>query len=69
MITGLWNDSTAPTADRVEALVAAMTLDEKVAQLYGVWVGASSDGGEVAPHQHDMDDAIDLDEQIGRAHV
>ena len=66
MITGLWNDSTAPTADRVEALVAAMNLDEKVAQLYGVWVGASSDGGEVAPHQHDMDDAIDLDELLPR---
>jgi beta-xylosidase len=66
MITGPWNDSTAPTGDRVEALVAAMTLEEKIAQLYGVWVGASSDGGEVAPHQHDMDDAIDLDELLPR---
>jgi len=66
MITGLWNDSTAPTGDRVEALVAAMTLEEKIAQLYGVWVGASSDGGEVAPHQHDMDDAIDLDALLPR---
>ncbi len=25
-----------------------MTLQEKIAQLYGVWVGASADGGEVA---------------------
>jgi len=66
MITGLWNDSTAPTPARVDALVAEMTLGEKVAQLYGVWVGASSDGGEVAPHQHDMDDAVDLDELLPR---
>ena len=66
MTPALWNDDTAPTADRVEALVAAMTLEEKVAQLYGVWVGASSDGGEVAPHQHDMDDAVDLDELLPR---
>jgi len=66
MITGLWNDDTAPTAERVDALVAAMTLDEKVAQLYGVWVGASGDGGEVAPHQHDMDDVVDLDELLPR---
>ena len=64
MISGLWNDESAPVAERVDALVAAMTLDEKIAQLYGVWVGASTDGGEVAPHQHDMDDAIDLDELL-----
>ena len=46
---------------RVDDLVAAMTLDEKIAQLYGVWVGASDSGGDVAPHQHDMDDVVDLD--------
>lgn len=46
---------------RVEALVAAMTLEEKIGQLYGVWVGASDSGADVAPHQHDLDDAIDLD--------
>ncbi|WP_425566921.1 glycoside hydrolase family 3 N-terminal domain-containing protein [Sphaerisporangium flaviroseum] len=38
-----------------------MTLAEKVAQLFGVWVGASGDGGEVAPHQHDMEETVDLD--------
>ncbi|WP_411700337.1 glycoside hydrolase family 3 N-terminal domain-containing protein [Conyzicola sp.] len=64
MIASLWNDDSASTADRVDALVAAMTLEEKIAQLYGVWVGASTDGGEVAPHQHDMDDAVDLDELL-----
>jgi beta-xylosidase len=39
---------------RVEELLGAMTLQEKTAQLYGLWAGASADGGEVAPHQHDM---------------
>src|SRR6187431_3153594 len=49
------------TTERVEQLLAQMTLEEKVAQLFGVWVGAAGDGGDVAPHQHDLDDAIDLD--------
>ncbi|MFG3074313.1 beta-glucosidase [Streptomyces sp. NPDC048225] len=57
----LWNDPTRPVAARVDALVSAMTLEEKIAQLYGVWVGASDKGGEVAPHQHDMEEAVDLD--------
>ncbi|MFC9426721.1 beta-glucosidase [Streptomyces sp. NPDC056987] len=42
-------------ARRVEELIAAMTTEEKLAQLYGLWAGASADGAEVAPHQHDMD--------------
>lgn len=57
----LWNDPAHDIDTRVSALIEAMTLDEKIAQLYGVWVGASAEGGEVAPHQHDMDDAVDLD--------
>ena len=39
-----------------------MTLREKVAQLYGIWVGVSSADGEVAPFQHELDDELDLDE-------
>ncbi|MFJ2647644.1 beta-glucosidase [Streptomyces sp. NPDC087420] len=38
-----------------------MTLEEKLAQLYGLWAGASNDGAEVAPHQHDMDEPPTLD--------
>ncbi len=56
-----WRDAALPAADRVEALVAAMTVREKVAQLYGVWVGASDDGADVAPQQQEMSDPIDLD--------
>ena len=36
---------------RVESLLEQMTLTEKLAQLVGVWVGASADGGGVAPLQ------------------
>ncbi|MFC8080994.1 glycoside hydrolase family 3 protein, partial [Streptomyces sp. NPDC057307] len=48
----------------MEELIAAMTLEEKLAQLYGLWAGASADGAEVAPHQHDMDEPPGLDELL-----
>ncbi|MFJ2016438.1 beta-xylosidase/alpha-l-arabinosidase [Streptomyces nodosus] len=57
----VWNDPGRDTDTRVSALIEAMTLEEKIAQLYGVWVGASEDGGQVAPHQHDMEEAVDLE--------
>jgi beta-xylosidase len=57
-----WQDGSLPPDQRVAAAIAEMTLREKVAQLYGVWVGVSSADGEVAPFQHEMDDVLDLDE-------
>lgn len=49
--------------DRVDALVSALSLEEKIAQLYGVWVGASAEGGEVAPHQNEFaGDSVQLDD-------
>lgn len=59
-----WNDARLTHAERVEALVRAMTLREKIAQLYGVWVGVGDDGGDVAPHQHDLEGTVDLDELL-----
>ncbi|MFC6063917.1 glycoside hydrolase family 3 N-terminal domain-containing protein [Streptomyces ochraceiscleroticus] len=41
-----------------------MTLQEKTAQLFGVWVGASDEGAEVAPHQHDMEEPVPLDDLL-----
>ncbi|MEV0600339.1 glycoside hydrolase family 3 N-terminal domain-containing protein [Streptomyces sp. NPDC050315] len=41
-----------------------MTLEEKTAQLFGVWVGASAEGTEVAPHQHDMEEPVPLDDLL-----
>ena len=58
---GPWNDLQQPTEARVEALIGEMTLREKVAQLYGVWVGASDSGDDVAPFQHELGDELDLD--------
>lgn len=56
-----WQDRSRPAAERVADLLGRMRLEEKVAQLYGVWVGISvKDGaengeeGEVAPYQHDL---------------
>ena len=49
-----WRDPSLPAAERVERLLGSMTLEEKVAQLHGVWVSASSSGESVAPHQHDL---------------
>lgn len=59
-----WRDPSRSTSERVRALMEHMTLEEKVAQLYGVWIAASSEGGDVAPHQHDMSEDIDLDELL-----
>ncbi|MEZ3159014.1 glycoside hydrolase family 3 N-terminal domain-containing protein [Microbacterium sp. BWT-B31] len=55
-----WRDESLPVADRTEALVAALTLEEKIAQLYGIWIAASNDGAEVAPNQNEMTEDIDL---------
>ncbi|MGY1633913.1 beta-glucosidase [Geodermatophilus sp. SYSU D01186] len=60
-----WRDTTIPAQDRVTDLIRRMTLEEKVAQLYGVWVGIDATAGEVAPHQHEMAAApVDWDELI-----
>ena len=45
-----WADASRPLADRVEALLAAMTLDEKLAQLASVWVGAELGLGQRRAH-------------------
>ncbi|WP_443070876.1 beta-glucosidase family protein [Streptomyces sp. NBC_01476] len=57
----LWRDPALEPAARADALISAMTLPEKVAQLFGVWVGASDEGGEVAPYQHEMEEPVTLE--------
>ncbi|MEV7026442.1 glycoside hydrolase family 3 N-terminal domain-containing protein, partial [Kitasatospora sp. NPDC093558] len=56
-----WRDPVLTPEARADALIAVMTLREKTAQLVGVWVGASDEGAEVAPHQHEMEQPPDLD--------
>ena len=53
-----WQDPARPAAERVEYLVERMTLEEKVAQLVGLWVGAEASGGGVAPHQSTMSEGV-----------
>ncbi|WP_329460364.1 beta-glucosidase family protein [Streptomyces sp. NBC_01497] len=57
-------DRAARRAARVAELVSAMTLEEKLAQLYGLWAGASQDGAEVAPYQHEMETPPRLEELL-----
>lgn len=65
-VDGPWRDPSLTPEARVADLVARMTLEEKAAQLYGVWVGADVDGDGVAPHQNDMVDPVDWDELTTR---
>ncbi|MFJ1755394.1 glycoside hydrolase family 3 N-terminal domain-containing protein [Kitasatospora sp. NPDC088134] len=62
--TPRWRDRALSAEARADALIAEMTLPEKLAQLVGVWVGASDEGGDVAPHQHDMEEPPDLDDLL-----
>ncbi|MEV0592879.1 glycoside hydrolase family 3 N-terminal domain-containing protein [Nonomuraea cavernae] len=41
-----WQDPTLPVADRVEVLLAEMTLEEKIAQLGSLWVGNHTRAGD-----------------------
>ena len=54
LATETWRDPSAPTGERVSDLLAQLTTEEKIAQLYGVWVGVDAASGEVAPHQEDL---------------
>jgi beta-glucosidase len=49
-----WRDPRLSPAERAEALIPLMSLEEKIAQLYGVWVGADASGDGVAPYQSEM---------------
>ncbi|MFE2380054.1 beta-xylosidase/alpha-l-arabinosidase [Streptomyces misionensis] len=64
MSTAPWRDPALPAAARVDDLISRMTLEEKTAQLYGVWVGADTDGDGVAPLQREMTADYDWDELI-----
>lgn len=65
-MTTPWRDRALPAADRVDDLLSRMTLEEKAAQLYGVWVKADSNGEDIAPDEEEMTEAFDFDELITR---
>lgn len=51
----VWTDPARTPDERIDALLSVMTLDEKLAQLGGIWLdggdGGNEDGGNVAPMQ------------------
>ncbi|MET7543425.1 glycoside hydrolase family 3 N-terminal domain-containing protein [Streptomyces sp. NPDC005507] len=47
-----WQDTTLPAHVRAADLLARMTTEEKTAQLSSVWIGADTDGADVAPGQN-----------------
>jgi len=50
----VWRDPARSVGERVAALLGQMTLEEKLAQLGSVWMGASGDDGGVAPMQDEF---------------
>ncbi|MEU6588901.1 glycoside hydrolase family 3 N-terminal domain-containing protein [Streptomyces sp. NPDC046881] len=64
MTTAPWRDPALSADARVADLLSRMSLEEKAAQLYGVWVGAATDGDGVAPLQREMTAEYDWDELI-----
>jgi beta-xylosidase len=49
-----WRDPTRPVSERADVLLSELSLEEKIAQLYSVWVGIDPDDEDVAPHQHQL---------------
>jgi beta-xylosidase len=66
MTTAPWRDPALPAAARVDDLLSRMTLEEKTAQLYGVWVKSDSSGEDIAPDEQGMTESFDFDELITR---
>src|SRR3989337_877863 len=55
-----WQDPSLPPEKRVADLLARLTLEEKVAQLYGVWIGANATPEDMAPQPHELvNDSLD----------
>jgi beta-xylosidase len=57
-----WADTSKPLTERVEMLLSEMTLDEKLAQLASVWLGAELGSGNVAPMQEAFADPMSFED-------
>jgi beta-xylosidase len=63
-VTGRWHDTSLAPATRARALLDAMTLEEKIAQLGSSWPGEEDAGRNVAPMQDSFRGALPFDEEI-----
>ncbi|MCL8025311.1 beta-glucosidase [Nocardioides bruguierae] len=63
-MTAPWHDTSLPVTQRADALLAAMTLEEKVQQLGSTWPGEEDAGGDVAPMQETFRGAQPFDEAV-----
>ena len=61
----VWRDPAVPPAARVDALIADMSIEEKLAQLGSVWPGVENVSGNVAPMQEVFGRHQDFDEATG----
>jgi beta-glucosidase len=52
--TAPWRDKQLSPSQRADALIPLMSLEEKLAQLVGVWLDAEASGDDVAPHQTEL---------------
>ncbi|MFC8126688.1 glycoside hydrolase family 3 N-terminal domain-containing protein [Streptomyces sp. NPDC057302] len=61
-----WQDTTLPASERAADLLARMTAQEKLAQLYSVWPGsdAQEESADVAPLQHEVAQRVDMEELL-----
>lgn len=57
-------DTPAESTERAAGLVKRMTLEEKCAQLVGLWRGVDSDAGDMAPHQSEQAGGVDESEAM-----
>ncbi|WP_197725398.1 glycoside hydrolase family 3 N-terminal domain-containing protein [Actinoplanes sp. OR16] len=60
-----WRDPGLPTSERVEALLAAMTLEEKVAQLGSRWLGKDKGAtGAAGPEPEDSHNVAPMEDEF-----
>ncbi|HUN32500.1 MAG TPA: glycoside hydrolase family 3 N-terminal domain-containing protein [Trebonia sp.] len=57
-LAGGWQDPARPAEERIATLLSLMTIEEKIAQLGSIWIGATGDDDGVAPMQDQFSDAL-----------
>jgi len=57
-LAGGWQDPARPAEERIASLLSVMTIEEKIAQLGSIWIGASDDGDGVAPMQDQFSEGL-----------